>query len=354
MLFLKILGTILKIIGILLLCILLLLLFILLVLLFVPIRYRASVVKNGGELSVQAQVSYIFRLIRLPVRFEDGRLHIKLTVFGITLFSSDQKDGHGAGKTGRHRRKKPGAKEERVTGEPPKERQEQPECAAEPDRPEAAGEGKDGQPGQDEAGQSLQAEADTGETVEGTQEATPHGLFRPIAGLVSRIKGLARKIRGFFQKLAGIIRNLKDKICFAETKFTDIADKGKLILAFLRDEGNKNGIKYAGKSIFRLLKHVFPYKMEGEIRFATGNPYSLGRALSVLGMLYPVYAKPLRLSADFMADHFLLEGRVRVKGRIRFGTILWIVFKLWRKGKIMRLLSSAKELQRELSASAEL
>ena len=113
MLFLEILGTILKIIGILLLSILLLLLFILLVFLFVPVRYRAKVVRNGGELSVQAQVSYIFRLIRLPVSFENGKLHMKLSVFGVTLFSNEE---GGKGKKRRRKRKKKrhGKKQSRV------------------------------------------------------------------------------------------------------------------------------------------------------------------------------------------------------------------------------------------------
>ncbi|MDE7210953.1 MAG: hypothetical protein K2O03_05855, partial [Lachnospiraceae bacterium] len=60
MLFLNILGTILKIIGLLLLGVLLLLVFILLVFLFVPLRYRARLERSEKELSVQAQVSYLF------------------------------------------------------------------------------------------------------------------------------------------------------------------------------------------------------------------------------------------------------------------------------------------------------
>lgn len=395
MLILNILGTILKIIGIILLCILLLLLFLLLILVFVPVRYRASVVKNGEELTVQAQVSYLFRLIRLPVRFEDGKLHIKLTVFGITLFSGDKKGGRG----GRKKGKRTAGKGERQSEEPAEER---PENAGSPGNAEdaagiaggkpegvktagtgsAAEAGKDGadasgqsgeeppaaeagkdsphplkQPGPEPADHSAQDTTDTAETEkggEGAPEGSVHRLFRPIARLIGRIKNLIDKIKAFFAKLAGTVRNLKEKIRAAEGKASDITGKGKLVLGFLRDEENKNGIKYAGKSIFQLLKHVFPYKIEGEVRFSTGDPYSLGRALSVLGILYPVYAKRFKLSADFAAEHFLLEGCVRVKGRIRLGTILRILYRLWRKGKIMRLVSSAKELQRKLMAPAEL
>ena len=86
--------------------------------------------------------------------------------------------------------------------------------------------------------------------------------------------------------------------------------------------------------------------------FATGDAYSMGQALSALGMLYPLYGRRIRLTADFEAEAFRIEGRVQLKGRIRFGTVLWIAFRLWRKGKILRLISAAKELKHKLTTSA--
>lgn len=363
MLFLEILGTILKIIGILLLSILLLLLFILLVFLFVPVRYRAKVVRNGRELSVQAQVSYIFRLIRLPVSFENGKLHMKLSVFGVTLFSNEE---DGKGKKKRRKKKKGKAREEaKQGGEAEVSGKEAADTVNTADAADAPGQTLGGEPGEaDGADGQVQAldappKEQAGENQDGTvcpaeamgAQESKEGEAEKESG-TSLIKRLISKAKALVEKILGILRSIKEKILSVWTKISDIKGMIKLVLEFLRDEENKNGIKYAGKSILRLLKHALPYKIEGDIVFATGDPYSMGRALSVLGMLYPLYAKKLSLSADFTAEHFRLDGRVQIKGRIRFGTVLWIAWKLWSKGKLKRLLSKAKELKHKLTTSA--
>lgn len=407
MMFLTVLGTILKIIGFVLLGILLLLLLFLLVFLFVPLRYRANVVRDGNKLSVQAQVSYLFRLIRLPVNFEDGKLFIRLTVFGIPLYSSGgggrakkkkagkkqggQEDGEAAPEEGEEGGGEPAGdqaakeagsaklakgrikqvsrhaenggevamEEETGTGQakaiPPAARGEPGEGGA--PGPESGSDveallGMFAAPEEGEAGvtstPSAPGEAGAQDTPTAMEEDIPRGPFKLLWKLWRLIKSLINKLRAILEKISNTVQTLKEKISTIRLTVSGVKEKVRLVIAFLRDEENKNGIKYAWKSIFQLLKHVFPYKIEGDIVFATGSPYSMGKALSALGMLYPLYAKPLHLTADFTADHFRLDGRVAVKGRVRFGTVLWIAFKLWRKGKIMHLLSAVKKLKQEL------
>lgn len=338
MILLNILGTILKIIGILLLCILLLLLFVLLVLLFVPIRYRAQLARTGEDISVRAQVSYLFRLIRLPVDFENGRVRIRLSVFGVTLFSNEE----GAKKR-RRKKGKPKAVDRGAQESAP-----DPKNAAEITEKAGAAQADD-----------MQNAADMPEVQTEPEAERPRGIFRMIDRLAKLCRRLAHKIKAFFEKIAAFaesikntLRNLREKFQAGEAKASDIKAKAQLILAFLRDEENKNGIKYAGKSILRLLKHVFPYKIEGDIVFATGSPYSLGQALSVLGMLYPLYGKNFSICADFASDAFRLEGCVRLKGRIRLISILRILWKLWMEGQLKRLLLNVKKLKQKLTAQA--
>lgn len=389
MIFWTVLGTILKIIGIVLLGILLLLLLFLLVLLFVPVRYRAKVVRDGEKLLVQAQVSYIFHLIRLPVCFEDGKLKIRFSVFGITLYSNDR----GKKEKKKKAREKGGGEEakeeEEVTGNVErrgkqkrkgkgsaefakgrikqvsrlaKEDGETAEAAGEITE-EKAGDAMENTPQEPTSDMDmllgmLAPQEEHMENEPGwnepptTDEEIPRGPLKLLWKLWRFIKGLIYKGKLLLEKFSKTIGNIKEKISTVQIKARDIKGKGQLIVEFLRDEENKNGIKYAWKSIFQLLKHVFPYKIKGDIVFATGSPYSMGRVLSALGMLYPLYAKSFQLTADFTADHFLLSGSILVKGRVRFGTVLWIAFKLWRKGKIMHLLSAIKELRQKLTAPA--
>lgn len=375
MIVLNILGTILKIIGILLLGILLFLLIIMFMLLFVPLRYRAQFSREVENVAVHAQVSYLFRLIRLPVDFEDGKLKISLKVFGLTLFSNAESAG---GEKKKRKAAKKAKKKQRELSEEEREKGTEEEAKKDladipAEHSEQGGKNIEEKTEQertletlcsDEAPDGQEQNADgifigRAQSPEQNEEDTSRGVFRQIKRICSIPGRIAKKVSAFFEKLAEfyekikcLVRDVLGKISTGRVKIADIREKIHLVFTFLRDEENKNGIKYAGKSILRLLKHVFPYKIEGDIVFATGEAYSMGRALSVLGVLYPLYGKRLKLTADFEADTFRLEGRVQFAGRIRFGTMLWIAYKLWRKGKIMRLLSSAKELKHKLTTSA--
>lgn len=377
MVILHILGTILKIIGILLLCILFLLLLLLLVLLFVPLRYRAEISRTGGDISVQAQASYLFRLVRLPVRFENGRLTMELLVLGRPLFSNREGVKKRTGGAKRAETKTDGQPEEAkypeqaaaVRGTEAKDESRSPagnETEAGPQTesgqaPEQDAE-TDGQPGEAEretGTDNQQEETERGTGTDEPQEEAARGIFRLAGKIAGLCRRLAEKLRAFFEKIAAAaeraenaLQSLTEKLKAGKAKLSDIKAKLQLILAFLRDEENKNGIKYVGKSILRLLKHVFPYKIEGDIVFATGAPYSQGQALSALGMLYPLYGKNLRITADFASDSFRLEGSVRLKGRIRLFSLLRIAWKLWREGRLKQLLLNGRELKRKLTAQA--
>ena len=124
-----------------------------------------------------------------------------------------------------------------------------------------------------------------------------------------------------------------------------------LIRVFFADEINKNGLRCSGKAILQLLKYVLPYKIKGELVFATGNAYSLGRALSVLSIIYPLYAKNLNIHADFEADRFRLDGNILLKGRIRLVRLLFIAVRLWFSGKLKLVLKNVKELKNSLMSA---
>ncbi len=350
-----ILGTILKIIGMILLCILFLLLFILFLLLFVPLRYRAQLFREGKNIAVHAQISYLFHLICLPVDFEDKKLKISLKVFGFTFFSNTESEG-GKRKAAKKGKKKVSDKEDEKESEGQEEGEEQEIGEAEAKEHPILGTVQiKEKPIEENQVKQKQNSNETNETKskEGEEisikKSKPHSISAKIA---KKLRILYKKLVVIYQKIRRRIKNIFEKISSGKEKLADLRKKMQLIFTFLRDEQNKNGIKYAGKSILQLLKYVLPYKIEGELVFATGDAYSMGRALSYLGMLYPLYGKQLTLTADFEADAFRLEGRMQLAGRIRFCRILWIAFKLWRKGKILTLVSSAKELKHKLTTSA--
>jgi hypothetical protein len=143
--------------------------------------------------------------------------------------------------------------------------------------------------------------------------------------------------KSFFQKLQERFRRIRDKIVstFLEWKakigqicstVSSFRLKLDLILNFLRDELNKEGMHLTFSSLKRLLKHILPTKLKSKVTFGTGDPCSTGQALGAMSFLYSFYGDRIQITPDF--ERNILEGEHFVRGRIRLVTILIIVVKL--------------------------
>ena len=51
----------------------------------------------------------------------------------------------------------------------------------------------------------------------------------------------------------------------------------------------------------RVLRHIFPRKLSGQVTFGVEDPYLMGQILSVAAFLYPVYGKKIDLTPDWRA-----------------------------------------------------
>ena len=370
MIVLKILFFLLKLIGIVLLAILLLLLFLLLVVLFTPLRYKADIKREDGSISGRVKLSYLFGAVRLPVIIADGKPVISLKLLWRTLFTNDGTKPKKEKKVKRVRKKKHSAagsnpeNAEVASSESEEEHQEEKQAEEEPEEKRQAGEEPEEKDREETAGtpaETVEVPADasadgTTENADGNRngaaddessEECPDGwfgrLWKKITGPVKRI---FHTIIGIKEKILGILQKLEE----LPDKLDSLWGKGQLVFDFLSEEINKNAIKMTGNSIFRLIKYILPYKIKGEVIFGTGNPYSMGQALSVLGILYPVYAKNLLLQADFETESFRLEGHVKLAGRIRPARLIWIVLRLLIKGKGGRVLRNINKLKKELAS----
>ncbi|MDE7300297.1 MAG: hypothetical protein K2N94_15980 [Lachnospiraceae bacterium] len=375
----QILGMLLKILGIALLVLLALALLFLLIVLFVPVRYRAEVERSAdGELRVRAKVSYLLNAVRFLLSFEDGKLDFSLKVLWFKLFP---------GKGGGRRKKEAAEKESAADGENAAGGESitagtagvsDTGGTAEADGKNAAG----GETGNavDTAGEADGGVSDTdGGEAAGSENAAdgPDGglsgtdsnadaagsgeeadapeqggffyrltaPFRALCRLWKKLLALVERLRSFFGNISESIRRLWEKLKL-------LRGRAGLIRDFLLEEVNKNAIRCAGKTIFQLLKYVLPYKIKGEVVFGTGDVYSMGQTLSVLGIIYPVYAKNLIVRTDFETERFRLDGYVLLKGRIRFGKLLYMLLRLWIEGKGRLVLKNVKKVKNDLAASA--
>ncbi|MBP1756696.1 MAG: putative rane protein, partial [Firmicutes bacterium] len=135
----------------------------------------------------------------------------------------------------------------------------------------------------------------------------------------NRIRSMISKIKMFFE-------SLKDKVQHIFINIISFKNKWDLIVNFLRDEMNKEGIHLTFASLKKLLKHVLPSKVESKLVFGTGDPCSTGQALGAMSILYSFYGDKIRITPDFERNR--LEGQHYIRGRIRLVTILIIVVKL--------------------------
>ncbi|MDO4977436.1 MAG: DUF2953 domain-containing protein [Eubacteriales bacterium] len=89
-------------------------------------------------------------------------------------------------------------------------------------------------------------------------------------------------------------------------------------------------------TLFRVLKHILPRKLEGRLRFGLDDPGITGRITGYAAAFYPFYCKTLTLQPDFQEK--CLEGDLKGSGRIRLAFFLWILITLLLKKEIRKLI----------------
>lgn len=353
MLLLKILGFLLKAVGILLVTVLGLLLLLFLILLFVPVWYRAKITKQDEALVVKAQVSWLASVVRVPVTYQDGKFDFRAKLLCFTLFPRKKKTTEEVAEAVAEGVEKAVDVAEEVIDRVPENDADKPQLAeGKPQEAEPAVLEKS--PGQKQTEQIVQSEGQRqesgGEITDPEAEAAepeeePDG---PIGRLFYKIRRFFAKIRALYQKVTGWLTGTKERLCGKvaqiKEKVCKLKSRVSEILEFLRAEDTRFALKLAGKSILQLIKYILPYKIKGEVVFGTGDPYSMGQALSVLGIFYGIYARTLKIEADFEATEFRLDGQVEFKGRIRLARILYILLRLWFKGKLKQVIANAKGL----------
>ncbi|MBS5065905.1 MAG: DUF2953 domain-containing protein [Hungatella hathewayi] len=287
---------ILKIIGFVLLGILCLVLGLLLIVLLVPVRYRMEGSWHGS-LRGMARITWLLHILSVTVSYgEDGELLMAFRLFGFRLFR-DKADGEAvlaeglddvgdAGEMMVHTAEVQGAREEgRSRGE--KKVQEDPilEREAEPFVPEAPEE----KPPADEA--------DTKE------------------GRISRFFGrLRQQLNRFLEKIKFLFHTLCDKL-------KHIKENYESVLTFVQDEENQKTMKLILRQVKALLRHILPRKASGYVVFGFDDPYTTGQVLAAASLFYAWYGQNIELIPMF--EEPALEGELKLKGRIRMGTLLW-------------------------------
>lgn len=287
---LHILLTVMSVTGIILLVLLGITVFLILALLFVPVCYRGHLVKQGERIQAGAKVSWLFRLVYVRIRYENGKPSVKIYLFGIPVLKvkqylnrkKEKKQAASAGKTSRKGPSVPPG------GQPfQKGKQDFPKILLEPEQ------------------KVLKKES-------------------PVSAFFRKIREIPRKIRRTAEKIWFTIRRNCAKIREWYGFFTSLT------------------FKRAWKTVKRrgtvILRHILPKKVRGYVRFGFSDPAATGQAIGAVGMFLPLIPEGLRVIPDFQEP--CLEADVNLKGRIVLFVLLRHGLAIYRDKYVQRVIKN--------------
>ena len=158
---------------------------------------------------------------------------------------------------------------------------------------------------------------------------------------VRRIRNIFTSFRGILNRILERIRNIPETIRKITLKIREIYDKIDWWKELIQHPRVKAGIAHIKKEAKLLLRHVLPRKTEGYVTFGSEDPSVTGAVLAVLGMTMPLHKNCVEIRPVFESRN-LLEGKVKIKGRI-YGIIpLVILIRLYFDKNIKYIISRWK------------
>ena len=299
-----ILLTILKIIGILLLWTIGMVIAVILTVLLIPICYEVQGEKIGKRISADAQISWLFKGLNAKFQFEEKQGKFEVYVFGIPLLTTMEKSKE---RKAQKKVKQKGEKRQKSQEEKNINREEQ--------------------------------QLKTKEKHVVSSEKTSDSRKTNVS--YDRKETNTKKQWGFHDK----IKSLWNTICEIPATLTAFLEKIRLTIqqmcvkidwwkSFIQKESTKKALKFLLGEGKAMLKHILPRKLSGNVLYGLEDPALTGQILAVLSAFYPYYHKDLEIIPFF--DQNILEGRLKIKGRIVLGFFLIHSIKIICNGEIIR------------------
>lgn len=373
----------LKIIGLILLALLIILLVIIVLFLFVPFVYRIRVKYIAEKLSLQGEISFLFKLIYARVLY-DNELSYGLKLAFHTLASSEKKAEKKKAKLIKEAPIKEKTKEEdrkenvvaeQIKNEPQeqniskdskvKTEYESKEKSETGIKEDTVSEKKSESDIKDEVILKKKSESDIGEDVksekksEVNKEAASEEKIlsdenkeknenKTAKKKVKKTKKIKKKF-SIISKIKQIAENIKAKWKAFKDRFKSLNIKKDAIIRFLNADGTLSGAGYLLTQGKRLLKMVFPKNIEGWLRFGTGDVYTEGQYLSYLCLLYPLYGRKFEIWPEWDGEVF--ETDAAFSGRITMFIVLLVALKVLFNKKVKLLRNNYNRCKKSMENS---
>ena len=298
--------NILKIIGIILLALIGLILLLILIILLVPIRYHFDVRKpEEPDFEGDVKISWLLRLIRVRLHATREGLTYKVHLLCFCLAGSETDS----------------ADSKKEAGSPDLPGQEKESDGTENLTGSEGTETPEGELGEDEAQAAIDIREDPAHTVTDTRKEvaeavddSPDGqASHEDAGSYEQDKPEDREGPG--RKLAKLYEKLQEKTSQA----SDLKKKAD-------EMALRSCISFGLDLIKRILLHILPRKLQGEVEYGFDDAYKTGQVTGYASLLYPCYGKSIRVQPHF--DEKILKGWLKGCGRIRIGFLVRQVLRI--------------------------
>lgn len=286
-----------------------------LLVLFCPVRYSAEAVKKPGNIrdaAARGRISWLFGGISVRLLMRQDKRKFDLRIFGISVSRLFHK------------------KKKRRTGT----------AAGSADETEA-GSGSVSESGK-VPDNVIEAESDEDETTQtDTDRMTQDKEEEKSVLPVRRIRNISTSFRGILNRILEAIGKIPETVRKITLKIREVYDKIDWWKELIQHPRVKAGIAHIKKEAKLFLRHVFPRKTEGYVTFGSEDPSVTGAVLAVLGMTMPLHKNCVEIRPVF-ENRNLLEGKVKIKGRI-YGIIpLVILIRLYFDKNIKYIISRWK------------
>lgn len=115
------------------------------------------------------------------------------------------------------------------------------------------------------------------------------------------------KLESFFEKTAYKFRKICDKI-------KEIIRKKEIVMGFLTSEIHQTAFCKIISELKRLLLHLKPKKIKGEVEFGFEDPALTGQVTAGVSILYPYFSDYVQIDPRF--EEKILKGHLYSKGRV--------------------------------------
>ena len=162
----------------------------------------------------------------------------------------------------------------------------------------------------------------TNEASDLTEETVASERDTDLEYARTKIGHLFYRLGIFFRNLWNRLSRLWQKICRIPSSvenFTltiqNICAKIESYQKFLEHPRTKAAFSLIKDRFFRLLRHVFPTRIQGTLTFGSSDPSVTGAVLAILGMTIPLHKNCIAVTPLF-EDRNVILGNIQIKGRI--------------------------------------